>query len=116
MHTNRQRLATAVGSQVIWTKSVVAERWGVPFASRKVTLSKCADTIQTTGEQEANLNGGDPDERVIEEERDLNKEEEDILKAFRENDKELEDIAQTIVEELKKVKLNAENIEAGIDK
>ena len=71
---------------------------------------------KTTGEQEANLNGGDPDERVIEEERDLNKEEEDILKAFRENDKELEDIAQTIVEELKKVKLNAENIEAGIDK
>ena len=38
------------------------------------------------------------------------------MKAFRENDKELEDIAQTIVEELKKVKLNAENIEAGIDK
>ena len=45
----------------------------------------------------------------------INKEEEDILKAFRQNDQELEEIASTIVEELKKVKMNAENIEAGID-
>lgn len=52
----------------------------------------------------------------IEEERDLNKEEEDILKAFRENDEQLEVVAKTIVEELKKVKMNAENIETGIDK
>ena len=51
-----------------------------------------------------------------EEERDLQKEEEEILKAFRENDAELEDIASVIVEELKKVKMNAENIEAGIDR
>ena len=53
---------------------------------------------------------------VEEEERDLNREEEEILKAFRENDAELETIAHTIVEELKKVKMNAENIEAGIDR
>ena len=53
---------------------------------------------------------------IDEEERDLNKEEQDILDAFKQNDKELEDIAKVIVEELKKVKMNAENIETGIDK
>lgn len=42
--------------------------------------------------------------------------EQDILEAFKENDRELEKIAEVIVEELKKVKMNAENIEAGIDK
>ena len=51
-----------------------------------------------------------------EEERDLDQAEKDILEAFKENDKELEKIAEVIVEELKKVKMNAENIEAGIDK
>jgi len=45
----------------------------------------------------------------------LNQDEEDILKAFRENDAELEKIGKTIVEELKKVKMNAENIETAID-
>ena len=48
-------------------------------------------------------------------ERDLNQDEEDILKAFKENDAELEKIGKTIVEELKKVKMNAENIETQID-
>ena len=51
----------------------------------------------------------------MEEERDLNQDEEDILKAFRENDAQLEEIGKTIVEELKKVKMNAENIETAID-
>lgn len=52
---------------------------------------------------------------AVEEERDLNQDEEDILKAFRENDAQLEEIGKTIVEELKKVKMNAENIETAID-
>ena len=56
------------------------------------------------------------DHNEIEEERDLNQDEEDILKAFKENDAELEKIGKQIVEELKKVKMNAENIEAEIDK
>ena len=68
-----------------------------------------------TGEHEEPTAGDKNNESIIEEERDLNKEEEDILKAFRQNDQELEEIASTIVEELKKVKMNAENIEAGID-
>ena len=50
----------------------------------------------------------DNDPSMIEdEERDLNQEEQDILNAFKENDAELENIASTIVEELKKVKMNA---------
>ena len=52
----------------------------------------------------------------IAQERDLNEEEEDILKTFKENDQELEKITKTIVDELKKVKANTENIEAGVDK
>ena len=71
---------------------------------------------KVTGEQEEPGQDADTSHMGIEEERDLNKEEEDILKAFRENDEQLEVVAKTIVEELKKVKMNAENIETGIDK
>ena len=46
----------------------------------------------------------------------MDEEEEDILKTFRDNDKELEKITKSIVDELKKVKANTQDIEAGIDK
>ena len=66
-----------------------------------------------TGEQE--LPDATNNDISAVEERDLNQDEEDILKAFRENDAQLEEIGKTIVEELKKVKANAENIETAID-
>ena len=49
-------------------------------------------------------------------ERSLNEDEQKYLDAFEENDKALDSITHEIIKGLEVVKLNAENIETGIDK
>ena len=72
--------------------------------------------IDIFGSQSKEGEGKDENDVPGEEMRDLDQHEREILKAFEANDKELDAVAAKIVEELEKVKNNAQNIEGQIDK